>query len=279
MFLLRVMAASIGAVWMAGTLAWASPSGDAPSSSVPPALQGVGITEKLGNQIPVDRLKFRNEQGQEVLLSSYFSQGKPVVVAMVYYECPSLCNFLLNGLTDTLKAFEWVPGKQFQVLAVSINPTETPELAQKKKASYIASYGKPEASQGWHFLTGAESQIQGLAQELGFGYKYDEKEKQYAHGAALFVLTPGGRLSRILYGIEFKPRDFRLALVEAASGTIGSVVDRFLLFCYRYDATLRTYSVYLFNVMRVAGALTALALVMTLGLVWRRQWRAQGQNE
>ncbi len=243
------------------------------SSGIPQELQSAGITEKLGNRIPIQSLTFTNEAGAEVPLSTYFSRGRPVVVAMVYYECPNLCNFLLNGVTDTLKKMDWVPGNQFEIVAVSIDPKEGSDLAAKKKTAYLASYGRPETENGWHLLTGKESQIKQLAFELGFGYTYDQKEKQYAHSAALFVLTPEGQLSRILYGIEFKPRDLRLALVEAADGKVGSVVDRFLLFCYRYDPNLRSYSVYLFNVMRVAGLITALAMILTLGMVWRRQFQ------
>jgi len=245
-------------------------SSSSSASAIPKELQAAGITEKLGGTVSIGELTFTNEEGREVPLASYFSRGRPVVVAMVYYECPNLCNFLLNGLTDTLKKMDWVPGRQFDVLAVSINPKEGHELAAKKKAAYIASYGRPEAASGWHLLTGKENQIKRLAFELGFGYSYDQKEKQYAHSAALFVLTPEGRLSRILYGIEFKPRDLKLALMEAADGKIGSVVDRFLLFCYRYDATSRSYSVYLFNVMRVAALVTVLVLFGTLGWAWRR---------
>ncbi|MEN9722051.1 MAG: hypothetical protein RJB38_37 [Pseudomonadota bacterium] len=254
--------------------AQASAPSSSQTASVPEPLQAAGITEKLGQKVSLSGLSFRDEQGQLRTLSQYFGRGRPVVVAMIYYECPNLCNFLLNGLTETLKKSDWTPGNQFEVLAVSINPRETPELAAKKKQAYLASYGKPETASGWHFLTGEESQIKQLAFELGFGYNYDEKEKQYAHSAALFVLTPEGQLSRILYGIEFKPRDLRLALVEAANGKVGTVVDRFLLFCYRYDPSLRSYSVYLFNVMRIAGLITAVMIVGTLGLIWNRQRRS-----
>ncbi len=282
MIRLLAISAFLGAGLISGfltpVLSVASDVADAPLSSptvlpsgVPAELQAAGITEKLGSRVSTQSLKFTNDAGQEVGLETYFKSGKPVVVAMVYYECPNLCNFLLNGLTDTLKQFDWTPGNQFELVAVSINPEETPELASKKKQAYLDSYGRPEAASGWHFLTGKESQIKQLAFELGFGYTYDEREKQYAHSAALFVLTPEGQLSRILYGIEFKPRDLKLALVEAADGKVGTVVDRFLLFCYRYDPNLRSYSVYLFNVMRVAGAVTALAIVALLGFLWRRQ--------
>jgi len=241
------------------------------ANGVPSNLQSAGITEKLGASLSASKWRFKDEDGKDVSLSTYLGRGKPVVIAMVYYECPNLCNFLLNGFVRTLKQMDWAPGNQFEVVAVSINPRETPELAKKKKASYLESYGKPGSSDGWHFLTGDENSINSLAFELGFGYYFDEKEKQYAHSAALFVVTPDAKLSRILYGIEFKPRDLRLALVEAASGKIGTVVDRFLLFCYRYDPSTRSYSVYLFNVMRVAGLITAVALFGSLALVWLRQ--------
>lgn len=246
-------------------------------SGVPTQLQQAGIIEKLGTQVTVGELRFKDEGGQSVLLGNYFNQGRPVLLNLIYFECPSLCSFVLNGLLDTLKGLSWVPGREFDIVTVSIDPREGPELASKKKSSYLESLGKPEAAKGWHFLTGEENQIKSLASQVGFGYTYDEKEKQYAHSAGLFVLTPGGQLSRLLYGIEYKPRDLRLALMEAAEGKIGTVVDRFLLFCYRYDPNSRSYSVYLFNVMRVAAAVTVLVMAMAFGVVWLKQKRANLQ--
>ena len=206
----------------------------------------------------------------------------------IYFECPNLCSFVLNALVDVLKEMpsegkSWLPGQNFDVVTVSIDPKEGPELASKKKQAYLRSLGElgsnPMLGKGWHFLTGEENQIKKLASEVGFGYTWDEKEKQYAHSAGLFVLTPEGQLSRILYGISYKPRDLRLAVVEAAQGKIGTVVDRFLLFCYRYDPNSRSYSVYLFNVMRVAAAVTVLVMFLAFGVVWLKQRRADAEGQ
>lgn len=246
----------------------------AQADQLPVPLQSAGITEKLGARVSLDAIELRDEGGQPVRLRSVFARGRPVVLALVYYECPSLCSFVLNALIDALKGMDWSPGHQFEVVTVSIDPREGPELAAKKKEAYLRALGRPGAEQGWHFLTGTENQIKKLASELGFGYSYDEKEKQFAHSAGLFVLTPEGQLSRILYGINYKPRDLRLAVLEAGQGKIGTVVDRFLLFCYRYDPNSRSYSVYLFNVMRVAAALTVLVMAMAFGAVWLKQRRA-----
>jgi protein SCO1/2 len=243
-------------------------------SKLPPQLEQAGIVEKLGAQISLDQLQFKDETGKSVSLGSYFRQGRPVVLNLVYYECPSLCSMVLNGFLDSLKQLPWVPGQEFDIVTLSIDHREGPELAASKKARYLEVLGKPGADKGWHFLTGDENQIKTLATEVGFGYTYDEKEKQYAHAAGIFVLTPGGQLSRILYGIEYKSRDLRLALTEAGEGKIGTVVDRFLLFCYRYDPNLRSYSVYLFNVMRAAAVVTVLVMAMAFGVVWLKQKQA-----
>lgn len=261
----------------------ASQSAPSQPQGIPAELKAAGITEKLGARIPVGEVTLRDELGQSVLLKNYFSKGRPVILIFVYFECPSLCSFVLNALVDVLKEMpaegkSWLPGQNFDVVTVSIDPKEGPELASKKKQAYLRSLGElganPELGKGWHFLTGDENQIKKLASEAGFGYTYEEKEKQYAHSAGLFVLTPEGQISRILYGINYKTRDVRLAVTEAAQGKIGTVVDRFLLFCYRYDPNSRSYSVYLFNVMRVASAVTVLVMALAFGVVWLKQRRA-----
>lgn len=231
----------------------------------------MGIQEHLGSAVSVESLDFRDETGKAVRLSEYFKEGRPVLLNLGYYGCPTLCSLVLNGLVKSLQGVDWVPGKQFELVSVSIDPTEGSELAAKKKAAYLESYGKPEAAVGWHFLTGAEAQIKKLAQEVGFGYEYDEKEGQYAHAAVLVVLTPDGKISRYLYGIEYLPKDFRLALLEASSGRIGTVIDRILLFCYRYDPVTRKYSVVLTRVMQTGGASTVVVFGAYLALFWRRQ--------
>jgi protein SCO1 len=245
------------------------------AEDVPPELQGVGISEHLGSAVTINSLKFKDEKGEDVALQKYFAKGKPVLLTLVYYECPSLCNYLLNGLVESLKRLDWSAGDQFEMVTVSINPREDHQLASHKKASYIKSYGRPSAEQGWHFLTGSEDQIKSLASQVGFGYRYDSKEKQYAHSAAIFILTPEGKVSRYLYGIDYRERDMRLALLEASNGKIGTIVDRFLMFCYRYDPQTRKYSVYLTKIVQTGGAGTVLIFGGYLAVFWRRQRRPE----
>lgn len=258
---------------MAMALSLALYSFPSQSAEIPKPLQEVGILDKNGSQVAIRELTFRDETGSEVRLEKYFQSKRPVILTLVYYECPNLCNFLLNGLVDSMKPLEWTPGKRFDIVSVSINPKETPALATSKKASYLKSYGRPEAAEGWHFLTGSEDQIRRLADQVGFQYKYDEKEKQYAHAAGLFVLTPEGRLSRTLYGIAWQVKDLRLALLEASNGKIGTVIDRILLFCYRYNPDTRKYSMALMRVMQAGGAITVLMMVSMFMIFWRKQRR------
>lgn len=246
------------------------------ANTVPPELKDVGITEKLGNSLSLDTFAFKDETGAEVKLSQFFGK-KPVILTLVYYGCPNLCNYLLNGLVDSMKPLAWTPGKEFDIVTVSIDPTENAKLAQAKKTSYLESYGRPSAAFGWHFLTGSEDQIKKLAGEVGFGYRYDDQEKQYAHSAAIFVLTPQGKISRYLYGIQWAEKDLRLALLEASSGKIGTIVDRLLLFCYRYDPHTRKYSIYLTKVMQAGSAGTILVFGGYLAVFWRRQRERVGK--
>ncbi len=247
----------------------------ADTSKVPDELKNVGITEHLGDRVSIEELVFRDEKNGVVHLSDFFGTGKPVLLNLVYFQCPSLCSFVLNGLVKSLKSLDWTPGNQFQIVTISIDPTEKAELAAAKKESYVESYGRPEAARGWHFLTGEEAQIKKLAQQIGFGYRYDAAEKQYAHSAALFTLTPDGKISRYLYGIDYPARDMKLSLIEASSGKIGTIVERFLLFCYRYDPKTKKYSVYVTKLLQTAAAATVLIFGGYLGLFWTRQ-RRQG---
>lgn len=240
---------------------------------LPMEFEGVGIKENLGAQVSLSTLHFKNESGQEVALSSLFKPGKPVILNLVYYKCPSLCGLVLNGLLDGLKKFAWNVGDKFQVITLSIDPTEGPDLAKKKKDNFLSAYGRRGAEQGWSFLTGREEDIKSLATQIGFGYRYDEIQKQYAHGAAIFVLTAEGKISRYLYGIEYPEQSLRLALLEASNGKIGTIVDRILLFCYRYDPQARNYAFYAMNIVRfVTGALMA-GMAGFYFLFWRRQRR------
>ena len=246
------------------------------SNEVPAQLKEAQIEDRAGAQVPIQELSFRDESGAEVKLSKYFGGHKPVILTLVYYECPNLCNFMLNGLVDSMKPLDWTPGGKFDIVTVSINPKETPALAATKKASYLKSYGRPEAASGWHFLTGTEDQIAKLASSVGFGFRYDEKEKQYAHGAAVFALTPEGKLSRTLYGISWQEKDLRLALLEASAGKIGTVIDRIILFCYRYNPETRKYSITLMRLMQAGGAGSVVLVGAWLTVLWRKQrWNGE----
>lgn len=227
-------------------------------NSLPPILQNVGIEQRLNDQVPLN-LKFKDENGANVELQKYFT-GKPVILTLVYYKCPMLCTEVLNGTVKAMKVLEFQAGKEFDVVTVSFNPKETPRLASDKKQMYLESYGKPGAAAGWHFLTGAQDSIQRLTNAVGFKYKYDPIQDQFAHAASIMILTPQGRISRYLYGVEFAPRDLRLALVEASEGKIGSPVDRALLFCFHYDPTTGKYSAYVLNLVRLGGVVTVLCI-------------------
>jgi len=235
------------------------------ASVLPPALRNIGVDQNLNAQIPLN-LVFRDDSGREMPLSSYFG-SRPVVLALVYYQCPMLCTQVLNGMVMSLRGMSLESGRDFDVVTVSIDPTEMPDLAAKKKAEYLRRYAK--GTDGWHFLTGAEPQIKELAHSVGFRYAYDPKTKQYAHASAIMVVTPTGKLSRYFYGIEYAPRDLRLGLIEASENKIGSPVDQILLYCYHYDPNTGKYSAIVMNIVRLAGVLTLLILVPLLIWLWR----------
>jgi protein SCO1/2 len=232
-------------------------------------LRDVGIDQKLDQQVPLD-LAFVEETGRPVELKEYFGQ-KPVVLALVYYECPMLCTEILNGLLRSLKDVSLDMGKDFTVLAVSINPREKPSLAMVKKRLYAGMYLRPGAQEGWHFLTGEDPSIQLLANAVGFRYAYDPVSAQYAHATGIMILTPQGKISRYFYGIAFSPRDLRFGLVEASANKIGSPVDQVLLFCYHYDAISGKYGLVITNVIRIAGLATVLALGTLMLVLFRHE--------
>lgn len=244
---------------------------DVRQGALPNELEGVGITEHLGDKVKIGELHFKDETGKTVQLSEYFQKDHPVLLNLVYFECPSLCTFVLNGLMKSLKKLDWTAGDKFEIVTLSIDPNEDSELAKDKKEAYLKDYGRPQAETGWHFLTGEKAQIEALAAQVGFGYKYVPEEKQYAHSAAIFILTPEGKISRYLYGIEYSAQDLRLSLLEASRGKIGTVVDRLLLFCYRYDPKTRKYSVYLSRLMQAGCGGTVLVFGGYLAIFWRRQ--------
>jgi len=255
--------------WLALALAVSSAAVHA-APPLPAELEGVGITEKLGETIDLD-LTFIAENGYPVALKEYFGKGKPVLLNLVYFQCPMLCNLILNGQTKTLREIPWTPGQEFEIVTISIDPSETFALAGAKKQAYLASYERP--APGWHFLADHQGNVKRLAEQVGFAYRWDDKTEQFAHAAALMILTPEGRVSRYLYGIQFKARDLRLALTEASGGRIGSVGDRLLLYCFHYDPRARSYVLFATNLMRAGGVLIVLILGFALWRLWRMEAR------
>jgi protein SCO1/2 len=229
-----------------------------PMAATPGVLQEIGFDQKLGDAIPLD-LAFKDEAGRDVRLGDYFGK-KPVVLSLVYYECPMLCTISLNGLAGALEVLSFLPGQEFEVLTVSFDPREGPVLAAAKKKAYMTRYKRPKADEGWHFLTGPKDSVDRLTKAVGFRYVWDEATKQFAHPAGILVATPEGRISHYLFGVEYSPKDLRLALVDAAGGRIGNAVDQVLLYCYQYDPKTGRYSAAILNVVRLGGLLTVLAL-------------------
>lgn len=244
-------------------------SSEDPSAGKVRMLENVGIDQRLGEQLPLD-LTFRDESGAAVRLGDYFGK-KPVVLTLVYYTCPMLCNQVLNGLTSALDVVSFDIGKEFEVVTVSFDPRETPELARNKKATYIDWYKRPGAAEGWHFLTGDKSSIDKLTQAAGFYYKFDAPTNQFIHASGIMLATPEGKLARYFYGIEYAPKDLRLGLIEASDRRIGSPVDRLLLYCYHYDPASGKYGAVAMNILRLAGIATLVGLVVMLLLLRRRR--------
>ena len=242
-----------------------------PSSSVPDLLSRVGIDQKLDSQVPLD-LAFTDETGRAVKLGDYFG-NRPVVLTLVYYECPMLCTQVLNGAVGAFKTMNFTAGREFDVLTISFNPNDTTALAAQKKTTYIAKYGRPQAAGGWHFLTGEQASIDALAKSVGFRYVYDAPTKQYVHASAIMILTPQGRVSKYFYGIEYAPRDVRLGLIEASDGKIGNPVDQVLLYCYHYDPSAGTYSMVVMNVLRLGGLATIVVIGGSIAVMLTRDRR------
>jgi len=254
----------------------AGPQRPNPVNQKPDLLKNVGIDQKIGQQLPLD-LTFTNEVGRDVRLAEFFT-GRPVVLALAYYDCPMLCTQVLNGMTGALKTLSFDAGKDFEVVVVSIDPKDNFRLAANKKASYVEHYGRPATAAGWHFLTGTESSITPLADALGFRYAYDANIKQYAHGAAIYVATPKGIVSRYLMGIDFAPRDLRLALVEASNNVLGNVVDQVLLLCYHYDPATGKYGAATINAIRVGFVATVTGFLAFLFVSLRDERRAAARR-
>jgi protein SCO1 len=240
-----------------------------PAKAKPGVLSKVGIDQRLNQHVPLD-LPFTDETGRAVRLGDYFGK-RPVILALVYYECPMLCTQVLNGAVSALSMLTFDAGREFDVVAVSINPKETPALAAQKKQAYVDRYKRPHTAAGWHFLTGKEENIQRLAAAVGFRYAFDESIQQYAHGAGIEVLTPHGVLSKYFYGIEFSPRDLKFGLIEASEERIGSAIDNALLLCYHYDPATGKYGAAAIEAIRIGAVATVLAIGSFLFVSLRKE--------
>ena len=229
-----------------------------PANVRPPRLENVGIEQRLDSQVPPD-LAFRDETGQTVKLGDYFGK-KPLILNLVYYNCTMLCGEALAGLSGAMRLVKFDVGKEFEVVTVSFDPRETPEIAAAKKKDYVKRYGRPGADTGWHFLTGPAESVNALTKAVGFQYQYDPKINQFAHATAIMVLTPEGRISRYFYGVDFPPKDLRMGVVEASQGKIGNPIDAVLLYCYHYDPATGKYGAVIANILRLAAAATILIL-------------------
>ena len=245
-----------------------------PAKAKPGLLSKIGIDQHLNQQVPLD-LTFTDETGHEVPLSTFFGK-RPVVLAMVYYECPMLCTQVLNGMVAALGVINFDVGREYDVIAVSINPKEGPGLAAQKKQAYLERYKRPQTAAGWHFLTGKEENIQRLASAVGFRYAFDEHIQQYAHGAGIEILTPKGVLSKYFYGIEFSARDIRFGLIEASDEHIGSPIDDALLLCYHYDPSTGKYGTAVIDAVRVGAVATVLAFLTFLFVSLRKERAHRG---
>jgi protein SCO1 len=238
-----------------------------PANTRPPRLENVGIEQHLNAQVPPD-LTFMDDSGKPIKLAYYFGR-KPLILNLVYYNCTMLCGEALAGLASAMRLIKFDVGDEFDVITVSFDPRETPEMAAAKKKDFVDRYGRAGAAQGWHFLTGQQDSINALTKAVGFQYQYDPKTNQYAHATAIMVLTPQGRISRYFYGVDFPPKDLRMGLVEASQNKIGNAVDAVLLYCYHYDPESGKYGAMIGNILRLAAAATILLLGGMILILWR----------
>jgi protein SCO1/2 len=240
---------------------------------LPAMLQGVGIEQKLNSQLPLEAT-FRDETGAPVRLGNYF-KGRPVIVNLVYYKCPMLCTLVLTGMVKTLRRLSLNPGSDFDIVTISFDPSETPELAAAKRQTYLAEYNRPSAAASWHFLTGEQSQIHQVAEAIGFHYQWDDRQKTWAHASGIFIATPEGKMSRYIYGVYYPDRDVRLSLVEASADKIGTLNDQILLFCYHYDPKKGKYGLVITNIIRLCCTLTVLLLGAFIFTMLRQERRTK----
>ena len=242
------------------------------STGLPPVLINVGFEPLLNGQIPLD-LAFRDEAGRDVRLGDYFGQQKPVLLALVYYGCPMLCNQVEQGVVGSLKMLSFNAGRDFDVVFVSFDPRESPDMAAHKKAAALSHYGRRETAAGWHFLTGSEESVTAITKAANFRYSFDAKSGIFAHASGIMLLTPGGRISRYFYGVEYPSRDVRLGLVDASAGKIGNPIDHLLLYCFQYDPSTARYSATILRIVRLGGIATILAFGAAIMIFRRRDVR------
>ncbi len=260
----------------AGILLLSAAVAAAQTNNLPRLARGVTIEQRLNSAIPLD-LVFHNEANQNVPLRTYFGE-KPVVLALVYYGCPNLCSLTLTEMVHALHRVSFEPGRDYNVVIVSFDPSETPELAAKTKAAYAKEFGRPGFDSGWHFLTGSQDAISRLASAVGFRYRWDEPTHQFVHAGGIMVATPEGLLSRYFYGVHYAPADLRMSLVEASQNKIGSPVDGLLLFCFHYDATQGKYTLAIFNVLKLGAALTMLGLAALIFFFLRGEKKRKAET-
>ncbi|MCC6137808.1 MAG: SCO family protein [Bdellovibrionaceae bacterium] len=243
------------------------------NNDLPKQIENVGIKEKLGADLNKLKINVINEDGVEKPLSDYFHQQRPVILSLVYYSCPSLCNLHLNGVIEGLSKLSLVAGKDYDLVAVSFDPKETSDLAAAKKFTYQEKHNFPDNGKGIHFLTGSESAVKTLAESVGFSYKWDNKANEWAHASAAVIITPEGLVSRYLHGVYFEPKTFRLSLVEASAGKVGDIIDSVVLFCFRYDPQASKYALYAYNMMRAGAATICIIMALWLFVFWRKTRR------
>jgi len=244
------------------------------AGDLPYDLKGVGLTEKLGDPLPLDA-EFLDSEGNQIRLGDYFDGERPVLINYVYHSCPMLCSIALEELNRTLQELTWLPGEEFEVLTISFAAEETPEIAAGARERHLRILGREGAENGWHFLTGNEESIRRVTEATGYGFKWVEENQDYAHPAAIVFASGKGTITRYIHGMVYPTSDVRKALVESSQGKIGSAIDQVLLYCYRYDPASNSYVIHATNLMRLAGGLTVLVLVVGLFLFWRRERRSQ----
>ena len=259
-------------LWLAITICLPLSAQGQPSGQLPEIYDGAGLEEHLGEVLPLD-VTLQDETGQNVALAALIPDDRPVLLNFVYYDCPMLCSILLDGLTNALEQMEWTPGVEFEVITVSFAQGEGPEHAARQKEKFAQRLGREAALSGWHFMTGDSTNIHRLTTAAGFQFKWVEAQQEYVHPAAIMFVSPDGKITRYLHGLQFNPRDVRTALVEASEGRIGSPLDQVILYCFRYDPDAGSYVPYAANIMKLGGFLTVILLGGVLFIFWRRESR------